>query len=164
MRPRWPDWSVLLAAIVPLIVAPPQAVAGPDCRKVPYTAAGCFFGAKCRPLRPAPCFWVVGRLTFGNGTPGVRFWPRGTHRLLGVLGGEGDAESPNLLPRNVELYSRPPSAGARLDLWGKFEVCPMATEKRGWMRPVCVAEAKNLVVSPTQTNLPGGRLPPHWHR
>jgi hypothetical protein len=140
-----PPMPVVIAALS-MIAFASEAVAGADCRTVPYVAATCF-GGHCRPLPPAACFWVTGRLAFANGTPAVRLWPRGTRRLLGVLGGDGDPASSNLLPPNVERLSRPPTAGDRSDLWGSFQVCPLATEKRGWMRPVCLAEARGLTVS-----------------
>ena len=151
MRARPLNLSVALAAIGSLALTAPQAAAGDDCRTAPYTAA-------------APCFRVVGRLAFTNGGPAVRLRPRGSRRVLGVVGGEGDAASPRLLPGNVELLSRPPSPGARLDLLGSFEVCPLAPERRGRMRPVCLAAATDLAVSPIQPSLPGGRLPPSGGR
>src|ERR1700726_1965744 len=97
-----------------VLLAPSHAftASSPDCRSRPYVSATCrsFRAAgRCHPMRPAPCFWVTGRLTFGNGTPGVRLWPRETRRVLGVHGGDGDPESPGLLPKNVETLSRPPN-------------------------------------------------------
>ena len=136
-------WLTLL-----LVASAAQALAaGPeDCRTKPYVRADCYFNGRCAPLKAAPCFWVTGRLGFANGAPAVRLRPRGAHRLLGVVGGDGDAASPKLLPRNVDALSTPPTPGDRRDLWGRFRVCPLATEKPGWMRPVCIAQAEDLSV------------------
>jgi hypothetical protein len=142
--------SILAAAIAALAAWPARAVEPADCRKTDYVSATCFsFGPRnrCRSLRPAPCFWVEGRLGFGNGTPAARLWPRGTHRLLGVHGGDGDPQSPTLLPRPVDVLSTPPTAGTRRDLWGRFRVCPLASGRPGWMRPVCIAGATDLTVA-----------------
>ena len=123
----------------------------PDCRSVPYVSASCFsFGdrARCPPLPPDPCYWVRGRLSFVNGTPAVRLSPKGTRRMLGVLGGDGDPGSPRLLPAEVDARSTPPQPGSRLDLEGRFEVCPLTPDKPGWMRPVCLAGASDLAPAP----------------
>jgi len=123
----------------------------PDCRTTPYISAHCFsFGerGRCPPLRPDPCFLVTGRLAFVNGTPAARLSPKGSRHVLGVLGGDGDPASLRLLPANVDALSTPPQPGSRLDLEGRFEVCPLATAKPGWMRPVCIAGASDLTRAP----------------
>ena len=58
------------------------------------------------------CYWTRGRLRFMNGTPALRLWKIGTHRILGIYSGpsrynpaaedpdKGDNENPEL-PGNV---------------------------------------------------------------
>ncbi len=99
-------------------------------------------------------------MTFGNGTPGVRLSPSGSHRVLGVFGGaDADPESPQLLPRSVEARAASPTQAPFLDLTGDFDVCPLASDRAGWMRPVCITSAAHLALSHFQGNLPGGVLP-----
>ncbi|HEY1753387.1 MAG TPA: hypothetical protein VGG29_19170 [Caulobacteraceae bacterium] len=145
--------------------------AGADCRRIPVLPAGCFAergapGARCRAIPPAraPCFMVRGRLAFYNGTPGLRLLPLGSRRIFGVLGGDGDAESATLVPKSVDRVARPSQPGAYLDVFGDFKVCPMASERARWMRPVCIVSARNVVPSLWQNNLPGGRLPTGWRQ
>ncbi len=96
------------------------------------------------------CYWTHGRITEGNGTPAYRMWKIGTKRLLGIYSGPStyndplslDNENPEF-PANVEKIWDP-RIGA--PLFGDFEVCPLAAEHPGAMRPVCVESAKNLFV------------------
>lgn len=93
------------------------------------------------------CVWVHGRLSVWNGSPAVRLWPVGSHRMLGVHTPDGSAEGPGLLP---------PAAQALLDaggsertaVWGDFRVCPMAPERPGRMRPVYISAASHLRAAP----------------
>jgi len=71
-------------------------------------------------------------------------WPRGTRRLLGVLSREGEAESDKILPKNV-LKMGP---SFERSLWGRFRVCPLTPERRGWMRMVYLDAATNLLAVP----------------
>ena len=95
-----------------------------------------------------PCSWTHGRMTAGNGTPAIRIWPRGTHRLLGVVNLEhpiaDDAYAPTLPDHVSKLFTR------RNDftVWGDFYVCPVAPERAGWMRFVIVKQARRLVLEP----------------
>ena len=85
-------------------------------------------------------------MTAGNGTPSIRIWPRGTHRLLGVVNLEhpiaDDAFDPTLPDSVADLLAD----GNRFTVWGDFYVCPVAPERPGWMRFVIVRRARNLVV------------------
>ena len=76
-------------------------------------------------------------------------WKIGTKRLLGIYSGPSvshdrlspDQEHPEF-PANVDkVWSS--RLGA---LYGDFEVCTLAPERAGFMRPVCVESAKNLLV------------------
>jgi hypothetical protein len=86
-----------------------------------------------------PCFTVHGRLRLYNGTPSIRIWPAGTTRLLGVT----DAQF-----ANFENPALPPPLDTSLD-WntayiGDYTVCPLAPEKPGTMRTVCVQAIGHL--------------------
>ena len=135
------------------ILAPATAAqAAPDCRTSPVYPAGCFggVGRGCHaiPAASEPCFSVHGQLSAWNGTPTFRLHPRGSKRLLGVLGGDGDAASPTVLPPNVRTAMTPPAPGDLRPVSGVFRVCPLASGRAGWMRPVCIASASDLVPAP----------------
>lgn len=143
--------TLVLGAALALAGGGGRAGEPADCRRIPYVSATCFsFGPResCRPLPHDPCAWVSGRLVFENGTPPVRLRPAGSRRVLGVHGGDGDPASPSLLPANVDAASTPPQPGSRLDLVGRFRVCPLTTAHPGWMRPVCLAAAEDLRRAP----------------
>ena len=101
------------------------------------------------PQNASECYWTRGRVAFGTGNPAFRMWKIGTKRLLGIYSGPSvshdrlspDQEHPEF-PANVDkVWSS--RLGA---LYGDFEVCPLAPERAGFMRPVCVESAKNLLV------------------
>jgi hypothetical protein len=101
------------------------------------------------PQNTSECYWTRGRVAFGTGNPAFRMWKIGTKRLLGIYSGPSvshdrlspDQEHPEF-PANVDkVWSS--RLGA---LYGDFEVCPLAPERPGAMRPVCVESAKNLFV------------------
>lgn len=102
------------------------------------------------PQNASECYWTRGRIREGNGTPAYRMWKVGTKRLLGIYSGPSvyhgqlsiDNENPEF-PANVEEIWDPRVGN---DLYGDFEVCPLAPEHLGAMRPVCVESAKNLFV------------------
>jgi hypothetical protein len=92
-----------------------------------------------------PCYWVRGRLMAYNGNPTFRIWPRGTHRLLGVINWDDRANKEIEIPPSVwEAY------GGRntfeKELWGNFRVCPLAPERPGRMRPVDLVDARILAI------------------
>jgi hypothetical protein len=99
------------------------------------------------PQNASECYWTHGRIALYNGNPSFRMWKIGTERLLGIFSGPSvshdrlspDQEHPEF-PANVDkIWS------SRLgDLYGDFEVCPLAPEHPSAMRPVCVESAKNL--------------------
>lgn len=122
-----------------------------------------------RPRRKIPCetfaaadacYWTHGRLRFCCGTPAVRLWKIGTHRVLGVFSGpqafsptkgeilDGDNEHPEL-PKTVEdvltrFRARSKDNGLP-EIFGDFEVCPLEPERPKTMQAVCIQSAKNLV-------------------
>jgi hypothetical protein len=140
--------------IAALAIAGQAAAQGADCRRIPVFAAQCFGTQKPNrrcPVIPStqqPCFAVHGTIGVSNGTPGIRMWPRGTKRILGVFGGEGDAASPTVLPPKLRAAMDPKAPtrnGALLSVSGDFRICPLATERAGWMRPVCIVSARHVV-------------------
>jgi hypothetical protein len=151
--------------LLALLSAIAAEAAGGDCRRIPVYSARCFSergpGSRCRtmPDWQAPCFVVRGNLRVYNGTPSLRLFPLRSHRILGVFGGDGDAESLTLLPKSVDHVARSIGPGPFGDVLGDFRVCPMASELAGWMRPVCIESASRMTLSTFQTNVPGGRLP-----
>jgi len=146
---------LLFAAAALLVLAEQPASAGEgDCRRVPIYPGSCSLDVHpprgCEPIPYArlPCFTVRGRLFAANGAPAIRLRPSGTSRLLGVLGGDGDAASPTLLPSQLRSAMTPSSPGFLRPLTGDFRVCPLAPEQAGRMRPVCIVSAAHLVAAP----------------
>lgn len=102
----------------------------------------------------ASCYWTHGQLTYGNGTPALRLWKRGTNRLLGIYSGpsvhvrrdeRGDNEHPDI-PPNISRELNP----GKTILWADFEVCPLEPEKPGTMQAACIESAKNVFVEKLQ--------------
>jgi hypothetical protein len=104
----------------------------------------------CRPTRlPAqPCFSLRGRLSAWNGAPTFRLHPDGSKRLLGVVGGDGDPASPSVLTPNLRAAMTPTSPGDLRPVTARFHVCPLAPDRPGRMRPVCIADATEIAPSP----------------
>jgi hypothetical protein len=104
----------------------------------------------CRPPRaaPEPCFSVRGRLSVWNGVPTFRLHPSGSKRLLGVVGGNGDPASPTVLTTALRKAMTPLSPGELRPVDGDFRVCPLAPDRPGRMRPVCIADASRIAPAP----------------
>lgn len=94
-------------------------------------------GCKTNPLLVDSCFSVQGKLSTYNGNPSLRIWPKGTHRLLGVI---DDGESKSIPPNTRSLV------GFGRDVWGNFVVCPFSKAREGHMQFVCVEAASNVRV------------------
>ena len=94
-------------------------------------------GCKSNPQLVTACFTVHGRLSAYNGTPSLRIWPMGTHRLLGIL----KDEDPLALPESIRN-----EVGFGKDIYGDFSVCPFTEPKRGQMQLVCVESVSNVRV------------------
>lgn len=120
-----------------IVMAATAAQAAPDCRTSPVYRAR------------LPCFSVRGRLSVWNGAPTFRLRPAGTKRLLGVVGGDGDAASATVLPPAVRAAMTPPTPGELRSIVGVFRVCPLAPERAGRMRPVCLASASGIAPAPS---------------
>ncbi|HLY55087.1 MAG TPA: hypothetical protein VKS60_05995 [Stellaceae bacterium] len=142
------------------LVCASEAQAAADCRRIPVYSAPCFSQIKlhrgCAPIPPAraPCFAVHGRLAVYNGSPSFRLSPLRSHRILGVLGGDGDAASPTLLPAALRAAMTPAAPGDLNPVTGDFRVCPLATERAGWMQLVCIVSASRVSVVPTSGESP----------
>jgi hypothetical protein len=120
-----------LAIAVALATA---AQATPDCR--------------VSPAAREPCFRVRGRLSVWNGVPTFRLSPHGSKRMLGVVGGDGDPASPTALTPALRTAMTPPWPGELRAVAGAFRVCPLAPDRPGRMRPVCIAEASRMAPAP----------------
>ncbi len=105
------------------------------------------------------CYWTRGRLRFMNGTPALRLWKIGTHRILGIYSGpsrynpaaedpdKGDNENPELPGNVVGAFKRnQPAQGFPDPIFGDFEVCPLEPERSHVMQAACIESAKNIVV------------------
>jgi len=97
--------------------------------------------------RESGCRTVHGRMSLFNGTPSVRIWVIGSHRMLGVIQAH---ETFADLPANVrQLWSaHGDDAMWSSDLFGDFRVCPLTRDRPGHMQPVRLEEAANLRLRP----------------
>jgi hypothetical protein len=83
-----------------------------------------------------------GRLFAANGGgSGFRIWPVGSERLYWISA-QLDPELPDSGLRQFKPFSEV--------LYGDFEVLPLAPDKPGHMREVCLITAKNVVVRTAQ--------------
>jgi hypothetical protein len=87
-------------------------------------------------------------MTAGSGTPSLRIWPSGTHRILGIVNVDhpiaDDAYAPTVPDNILELLSE----HNHFTAWGDFYVCPVAPERAGRMRFVIVKRARNVFAKP----------------
>jgi hypothetical protein len=90
---------------------------------------------------------VHGRMDLWNGTPSVRIWVIGTHRVLGV---EQRDEKLDDLPAEVRrIWSgKDPETDWRTSIYGDFTVCPVAAYQPGRMQHVRLAGAQHLSARP----------------
>ena len=119
----------LITVVVACVVVSAPAFADPI-----NAAVSC----KSNPAVVAACFTVRGRLTVANGTPGLRIWPVGSHRLLGVVPAEHEI-IPDILRGK---------ANGEQSVFATFEVCPFTKSRAGAMQLVCVESATNIVIGP----------------
>jgi hypothetical protein len=124
----------LISALAIVLAFAAAAHAAPDCR--PATAAR------------QGCFSVRGRLSAWNGAPTFRLHPDGSTRLLGVVGGDGDPASPTVLTPALRAAMTPSAPGDLLPVTATFRVCPLAPDRPGRMRPVCIADASQIASAP----------------
>lgn len=84
-------------------------------------------------------FLFHGRLSIYNGTPCYRIWIIGTHRLLGVNGGDLEpAEMPKALQ---SIFTN-----TTVEVYADFGVTPLTKYKKGVMQTVRIDSASNLVI------------------
>lgn len=104
--------------------------------------------AKCatRNDLEGPCYEVHGRLNAWNGSPPVRIWVIGTHRVLGLsaplpkddhAAGAGEIV-PKAVGEQVNSFD--------IQVFAEFTVCPFKKDIPGHMRDVCVESARNIKV------------------
>ncbi len=94
-----------------------------------------------RPDLVDTCRTVHGRLFVANGIP-LRIWVVGTKRVLAVAENiEGKDSDPEFVIPASLLYA----VDFDTQLYGDYVVCPLARERPGWMRSVCVERGDNLV-------------------
>lgn len=92
---------------------------------------------KSNPKLADACFLVHGRLTTYNGTPSLRIWPIGSHRLLGIV----EDENPLAIPDEIRS-----SVGFDKDIYGDYLVCPFTKRTLNAMQLVCVEKVSNYHV------------------
>jgi hypothetical protein len=98
------------------------------------------------PQNAATCYWTHGRVSVANGTPFIRLWKIGTHRMLTIHSGPGYKRGDNEENSNPEIPANLDRA-FKTDLtrvYGNFEICPLEPERPGEMQRVCIESAKNI--------------------
>ena len=114
--------------------------------------------SNCPRPQVEPCATVHGRFSTQNGIAQV-IWRIGTTRKLDVAN-DVDGIFPSSVLRYLEMTSQDHSY-----IFGDFTVCPIEREKAGYMQPVCLADARNLVVQNIMNLWPPFRVPSTWgHR
>lgn len=91
-------------------------------------------GCARNPAVVGKCFAVDGRVRVYDGSPSVRIWPKGSHRLLGVLPSEQEN-----LPDDLKKVINPDT-----DAFADMTVCPFTEPKTGEMQFVCVEAASDI--------------------
>ena len=77
--------------------------------------------------------------------PNATIWIVGTNRILGVVDVNGHPAGERLLPGPLDdaMFSATPCSKAA---FGEFTVCPLAPDRPGVMRRVCVTSATKVVI------------------
>lgn len=109
---------------------------------------------QCRAQPVEPCFRHHGRLSSQNGIA-LKLWLIGTTRIVRV-DNEAD-EVPALVGKYLEMTSPDHSY-----IYGDFDICPLAPDRPGHLRPVCVNGAERLVVENLRGLRPAFRLLSTW--
>jgi len=121
--------GVIILLLLGCTMVFPQAAASPTR----------FVLCRSQPRLVGKCFAVRGRLSVYNGSPSVRLWKVGTHRMLGVSDSytkEGMHHLPPNVAKALGEWQR--------EVWGDYVVCPFTGEKPQEMQMVCIASGKNL--------------------
>jgi hypothetical protein len=109
---------------------------------------------RCRAQPVEPCFEHHGRLSSQNGIA-LKIWLIGTTRVVRV---DNDVDDiPPLVGKYLEMASPDHSY-----IYGDFDICPLAPDQPGHVRPVCVTDARRLVVQNLRRSQPAFRLLPTW--
>lgn len=125
-----------IARALALVLGAAALVCGPFALALPSTHAS---NAKIA----GRCFWMHGRLAYGNGTPDARIWRVGTKRMFGVFSASGEEEEEGVAPPAVERLIQ--SAPSDTDVFGDYDVCPLTRARPGWMQMVFIKRATHLV-------------------
>ncbi len=91
-----------------------------------------------------PCYWTRGRIWIAQGGPSIRVWPVGTRRVLGIVNpktGVTDVDETDALPDSVTAVLTEDVA-----VYGNYHICPIAPERRGWMRFVFIDKVAGKLV------------------
>jgi hypothetical protein len=99
-----------------------------------------------------PCFAHHGRLSSQSGTS-LAIWLIGTTRRVGVY----ETQVPSFVEKYLEITSTDHSY-----IYGDFKICPLAPDKPGHMRSVCVMGAEKLVVQNLRRSQAAFRLLNTW--
>lgn len=110
---------------------------------------------KCPKPPVEPCSIRHGRFSTQNGITQT-IWLVGTTRRLDVENG-----ADTFFPAGVLKYLEMTSPNHSY-VFGDFTVCPLEPERPGFMRTVCVADAKNLVVQNHMNLWPPFRVQSTW--
>jgi hypothetical protein len=102
------------------------------------------------------CFTQRGRLSSQNGVARM-MWLIGTIRIVRV---ENDEDE---IPGIVEKYLVMTSPNHSY-IYGEFEICPLAPDEPGHMRPACISGGRKLVVQNLRRSRPAFRLLSTWPR
>jgi hypothetical protein len=114
-------------------------------------------GVNCPKPPVEPCTIGHGRFSTQNGITQT-IWLVGTTRRLDVAN-EADNFFPPTVLKYLEMTSKDHSY-----IFGDFTICPVEPDKPGYMRTVCVADAKNLVVQNAMDLWPPFRVQSTWDR
>jgi hypothetical protein len=98
------------------------------------------------------CFTHRGRLSGQNGIAHM-IWLVGTKRIVAV----DNTAMPDMLLKYLDMTSPDHS-----DIYGDYEMCPLESDRPGYMRLVCVSSASRLVVQDRDRLRPPARLLSTW--
>jgi hypothetical protein len=91
-------------------------------------------GCANNPAVVGACFAIKGRVRVYDGSPSVRVWPKGSHRLLGVLPSERE-----IMPDDLKKAISPGT-----DAFAQMTVCPFTPQETGKMQFVCIESAHDI--------------------
>jgi len=101
------------------------------------SASGTAAGACREDASAGACFSIHGRLAAGKGSSAVRLWIVGTQRTLALSPDDPAQLEPACLREDVADGKR---------LYADFVVCPLAPDRAGTIRPMCIQSASHRIV------------------